>query len=113
VRTDIAGAGGFSTASWTPGAPQRSSSTSHSASIAVERAVRKQTRTEGPVKQSPGPSSRTAWLGWATALAASVVLAIMVITPRSPDLDAQLVASHVRSLQPESHLIDVARTVTC
>jgi anti-sigma factor RsiW len=46
-------------------------------------------------------------LGWATALAASVVLAIMVVTPRSPDLSAQLVASHVRSLQLESHLIDV------
>ena len=73
----------------------------------VERAVRQQTRTESPVKQSPGPSRRTAWLGWATALAASVVLAIMVVTPRSPDLDAQLVASHVRSLQLESHLIDV------
>lgn len=73
----------------------------------VERAVRKQTRAESPVKQSTGPSRRTAWLGWATALAASVVLAIMVVTPRSPDLDAQLVASHVRSLQLESHLIDV------
>jgi anti-sigma factor RsiW len=73
----------------------------------VERAVRKQTRTESPIKELSGPSRRTAWLGWATALAASVVLAVMVVTPRSPDLDAQLVASHVRSLQLESHLIDV------
>ena len=31
----------------------------------------------------------------------------MVVTPRSPDLGSQLVASHVRSLQLESHLIDV------
>jgi anti-sigma factor RsiW len=73
----------------------------------VERAVRKQSRTESPGKEARSPSGRTAWLGWATALAASVVLAVMLVTPRSPDLDAQLVASHVRSLQLESHLIDV------
>jgi anti-sigma factor RsiW len=73
----------------------------------VERAVRKQTRSASPVKEAHGPSRRTAWLGWATALAASVVLAVMVVTPRSPNLDAELVASHVRSLQLESHLIDV------
>lgn len=56
----------------------------------------------------PTANRRAPWLGWAAALAASIVLAIIVLTPRSPDLDAQLVASHVRSLQLESHLIDVA-----
>jgi anti-sigma factor RsiW len=73
----------------------------------VEKAVRAQSRQETHGKELPAPSRRTAWLGWATALAASVVLAVMVITPRSPDLESQLVASHVRSLQLESHLIDV------
>ena len=73
----------------------------------VEKAVRAQSRRETHGKELPPPSRRTAWLGWATALAASVVLAIMVVTPRSPDLESQLVASHVRSLQLESHLIDV------
>jgi anti-sigma factor RsiW len=32
----------------------------------------------------------------------------MMFVPRSPDVGAELVASHVRSLQLESHLIDVA-----
>ena len=52
-------------------------------------------------------ASRAPLLGWATALAASVVLAIVLFTPRTPDVEAQLLASHVRSLQLESHLIDV------
>jgi len=50
---------------------------------------------------------RAPLLGWAAALAASVVLAIVLLVPRAPDVDAQLLASHVRSLQMESHLIDV------
>jgi anti-sigma factor RsiW len=65
---------------------------------------------EAPARQSRAPgraASRTALLGWVTALAASVVLAIVLLTPRTPDLEAQLLASHVRSLQLESHLIDV------
>jgi anti-sigma factor RsiW len=53
---------------------------------------------------------RTAWLGWGSALAASVILAIVLLTPRAPDLETQLAASHVRSLQLASHLIDVAST---
>lgn len=73
----------------------------------LERALQSQSRAEAPRKELPAPSRRIAWLGWATALAASVVLAVMVVMPRSPDLSAQLVASHVRSLQLESHLIDV------
>jgi len=52
-------------------------------------------------------AGRAPLLGWATALAASVVLAIVLLTPRTPDVEAQLLASHVRSLQLESHLIDV------
>jgi anti-sigma factor RsiW len=73
----------------------------------VERALRTQSGAELHRKALPAASRRTAWLGWATALAASVILAVMVVMPRSPDLGAQLVASHVRSLQLESHLIDV------
>ncbi len=65
--------------------------------------------------QAPASQSRTLvraagrapMLGWVTALAASVVLAIVLLTPRTPDVEAQLLASHVRSLQLESHLIDV------
>ena len=52
-------------------------------------------------------AGRAPMLGWVTALAASVVLAIVLLTPRTPDVEAQLLASHVRSLQLESHLIDV------
>jgi anti-sigma factor RsiW len=78
---------------------------------AVEKAVRPQTRGEVQSKEhttsSYTPTRRVAWLGWVAALAASVLLAIMVVTPRAPDLESQLVASHVRSLQLESHLIDV------
>lgn len=74
----------------------------------VAQAVRSQSRAEARRSEPPVAGRRTAWLGWSAALAASVVLAIMMVVPRSPDLSAQLVASHVRSLQLESHLIDVA-----
>ena len=73
----------------------------------IERAVQEQSRAEVQPKAATPRGNRTALLGWAAALAASVVLAIVLFLPRSPDLGAQLVASHVRSLQLESHLIDV------
>jgi anti-sigma factor RsiW len=77
----------------------------------VEKAVRAQTRGEvqskEPSTSTDTPTRRIASLGWVAALAASVLLAIMLVTPRAPDLESQLVASHVRSLQLESHLIDV------
>src|SRR5262245_11416222 len=75
----------------------------------VDKAVRAQTRGETQSKEPATykPTRPLAWMGWVTALAASVVLAVMVVTPRAPDLESQLVASHVRSLQLESHLIDV------
>jgi len=67
-------------------------------------------QARAPAKQSPPlvrAAGRAPLLGWVTALAASVVLAIVLLTPRTPDVEAQLLASHVRSLQLESHLIDV------
>lgn len=73
----------------------------------LERAVRAQSRNEAASSAPRAASRRTTWLGWAAALAASVALAFVMFLPRSPDLGAQLVASHVRSLQLESHLIDV------
>jgi anti-sigma factor RsiW len=72
----------------------------------VDRALQKQ----APANQSRTPvraAGRAPMLGWVTALAASVVLAIVLLTPRTPDVEAQLLASHVRSLQLQSHLIDV------
>jgi anti-sigma factor RsiW len=67
-------------------------------------------QAQAPAKQSRPlvrAASRAPLLGWATALAASVALAVVMLTPRTPDVEAQLLASHVRSLQLESHLIDV------
>ena len=68
-------------------------------------------RAQAPPNQSRTlvrAAGRAPLLGWMTALAASVALAIVLLTARTPDVEAQLLASHVRSLQLESHLIDVA-----
>jgi anti-sigma factor RsiW len=67
-------------------------------------------QSAAPAHQSRVPAraaSRAPLFGWVTALAASVVLAVVVLTPRTSNVEAQLLASHVRSLQLESHLIDV------
>ena len=72
----------------------------------IEKALEAQAPASEP-RAPRRPADRTAVLGWAAALAASVVLAIMLLTPRGPDVEGQLVASHVRALQLESHLIDV------
>lgn len=74
----------------------------------VEQALRAQSHAEPRTKELPATGRRSTRLGWAAALAATVVLAIIMVVPKSPDLNAQLVDSHVRSLQLESHLIDVA-----
>lgn len=48
-------------------------------------------------------------LGWSAA-AAAVLASIVLLIPRSPDLSAQLVSNHLRAVQLDSHLIDVAST---
>lgn len=73
----------------------------------IERTLQTSVPARAQGSEQPRATSRSAVFGWATALAASMVLAIMLLTPRSPDVQEQLVASHVRSLQLESHLIDV------
>jgi anti-sigma factor RsiW len=73
----------------------------------IEQAVQAQSCAEVPRSQEQASKRRTAWVSWAVAIASSVVAVIALFLPRSPDLGAQLVASHVRSLQLESHLIDV------
>ena len=67
-------------------------------------------QAQAPAAQSRAPvqtATRAPLLGWVTALAASLLLAIVLLTPRAPNVEAQLLASHVRSLQLQSHLIDV------
>jgi len=79
----------------------------------LRRSVEAALEAQVPAKQArvpPGAANQTAMLGWVSALAASVVLAIVLLTPRAPDVETQLVASHVRSLQLASHLIDVEST---
>jgi anti-sigma factor RsiW len=60
--------------------------------------------------RSPGARwfSRPATLGWSAALAASAVLALVLILPVRPQIGSQLVANHLRAMQLDSHLIDVA-----
>ena len=79
----------------------------------LRRSVEAALEAQVPAKQSRVPPrgvNRPAMLGGVSALAASLVLAIVLLTPRAPDVKAQLVASHVRSLQLASHLIDVEST---
>jgi anti-sigma factor RsiW len=51
-----------------------------------------------------------AGLGWAAAAAAVVLAVVLLGWPRGTDLGSQLVSSHVRAMQMESHLIDVVST---
>lgn len=48
--------------------------------------------------------------GWAAAAAVALVAIILSFAPRSADIGAQLVNSHLRALQLDSHLIDVVST---
>jgi anti-sigma factor RsiW len=53
---------------------------------------------------------RPAWPAWSlsgAAAALAATLAILLLMPRGPDLTAEIVAGHVRSLQA-AHLVDVA-----
>jgi anti-sigma factor RsiW len=48
--------------------------------------------------------------GWAAAAAVALVAVIFSVSPRSPDVGAQLVDNHLRAMQLDSHLIDVVST---
>lgn len=48
--------------------------------------------------------------GWAAAAAVALVAVIVSVGPRSADVGAQLVNSHLRAMQLDSHLIDVVST---
>lgn len=77
---------------------------------ALLRSIEHALPAQVPAKRSRELASvakRAPLLGWATALAASVALAVVLVTPRTSDVETQLLASHVRSLQMPSHLIDV------
>ena len=80
----------------------------------VDRALRTQSRTEAAHPTPSTRTRRTALLGWGTALAASVVLAVMLFTasiarsgrtagrqPRA--VAAARIASHRRSVERPSH----------
>jgi anti-sigma factor RsiW len=92
----------------------------YGASEELRRVIRGQVEGPGSTgRTSVSPQARGArkrplpWsnvgLGWAAA--AAVVLAVVVLGwPRGTDLGSQLVSSHVRAMQMESHLIDVVST---
>jgi anti-sigma factor RsiW len=64
-------------------------------------------------KSRGGSSGASRWrfgAGWGVAVAASLLAAIVVLRPRSPDVGAQLVNNHLRAMQFDSHLIDVVST---
>jgi anti-sigma factor RsiW len=83
--------------------------------LAIERMLDEETaplRTVARRPTSPAWRTRAFWLGacggLGAALAASVVLFVLSVTPPDPLLD-DVIAAHVRSLMPE-HLTDVLST---
>ena len=62
--------------------------------------------------RAPAPTrhwfTRAKPLGWGVALAATAVLATVLLRPGAPDVSTQLVANHLRAMELDSHLIDVA-----
>ncbi len=85
----------------------------YSVSLELRAAVRKLARAaDRAVAGTPSPSRR--WftrakpLGWGVALAATAVLATLLLRPGAPDVSTQLVANHLRAMELDSHLIDVA-----
>lgn len=82
------------------------------ARYAPSQRLRDSIRAQARIPQPLPPSSNAArWpmvLGWGLAAALALLTTTLLFSARTSDLSAQLVADHVRALQLESHLIDVA-----
>ena len=91
-------------------AANASSSAAVVSSLDAERERRES--ASAPPKPRSG-SSFSGWrygADWGVAVAASLLAAIVVLRPQSPDVGAQLVNNHLRAMQFDSHLIDVVST---
>lgn len=97
------------------GSSERSART-RAESAGAELARSELTRSESGRSESVAPmrggrrARRMAPFGWGigVAIAASVLAAVVLLLPRSPDVGSELVNNHLRAMQLESHLIDVA-----
>jgi anti-sigma factor RsiW len=79
-------------------------------SIQQSVSVRIASVTPAAVPPAGRRASRVRSLGWGAAVAATAVLVTVWVFPRSPGVPGQLVANHLRAMQLDSHLIDVAST---
>lgn len=80
----------------------------------VRRRIQARLDTARPTNPVPPLRSRlrawwTAGIGFGLGAACAAVLAFLIVAPGGPDLTGELVASHVRALQP-GHLEDVIST---